>query len=59
MSTDEAKRARIVTAASELFTAQGFGATTIDMVAKRSGVGVRAVGRLVGDRHDLLLEVLA
>jgi AcrR family transcriptional regulator/RimJ/RimL family protein N-acetyltransferase len=59
MSADEAKRARIVAAASELFTAQGFGATTIDMVAKRAGVGVRAVGRLVGDRQDLLLEVLA
>jgi AcrR family transcriptional regulator/RimJ/RimL family protein N-acetyltransferase len=59
MSTDEAKRARIVTAASELFTSHGFGATTIDMVAKRAGVGVRAVGRLVGDRNELLLEVLA
>ena len=29
------------------------------MVAKRAGVSVRAVSRLVGDRHDLLLEVLA
>ncbi len=59
MATDEAKRARIISAASELFTAQGFGATTLDMVAKRAGVNVRAVGRLVGDRHDLLVEVLA
>jgi AcrR family transcriptional regulator/RimJ/RimL family protein N-acetyltransferase len=59
MATDEAKRARIVAAASELFTAHGFGATTIDMVAKRAGVGARAVGRLVGDRHALLVEVLA
>jgi AcrR family transcriptional regulator/RimJ/RimL family protein N-acetyltransferase len=59
MATDEVKRARIVSAASELFTAHGFGATTLDMVAKRAGVGVRAVGRLVGGRHDLLLEVLA
>ena len=50
---------RIVAAASELFTAHGFGATTLDMVAKRAGVSVRAVGRLVGDRHDLLVEVLA
>jgi len=29
------------------------------MVAQRSGVGTRVVGRLVGDRHDLLVEVLA
>ena len=59
MATDEARRARIVEAASELFTAQGFGATTVDMVAKRAGVNPRAVGRLVGDRHDLLVAVLA
>lgn len=59
MASDEAKRARILEAASELFTDQGFGATTVDMVARRAGVNARAVGRLVGDRHDLLVEVLA
>ena len=59
MATDEAKKARIIEVASELFSAQGFGATTLDMVAKRAGVSPRAVGRLVGDRHALLVEVLA
>jgi AcrR family transcriptional regulator/RimJ/RimL family protein N-acetyltransferase len=59
MANDEAKQARIISAASELFSVQGFGATTLDMIAKRAGVNVRAVGRLVGDRHDVLVEVLA
>ncbi len=59
MATDESKRARIVEAAGELFAGQGFGATTVDMVARRAGVNARAVGRLFGDRHDLLVAVLA
>jgi AcrR family transcriptional regulator/RimJ/RimL family protein N-acetyltransferase len=59
MAGDGAKRERIIAAASEEFTAHGFGATTIDKVASRAGVSPRAVGRLVGTRHDLLVEVLA
>ena len=59
MASDDVKRARIIAAASEEFTAHGFGATTLETVAKRAGVNARAVGRLVGDRHDLLVEVLA
>lgn len=59
MATDGTQRARIIAAASEEFTAHGFGATTLEMVAKRAGVSSRSVGRLVGDRHDLLVEVLA
>ena len=59
MATDEDKRAGIIAAATELFAGQGFGATTVEQVARRAGVGSRAVGRLVGDRHDLLVAVLA
>jgi AcrR family transcriptional regulator/GNAT superfamily N-acetyltransferase len=59
MAGDGARRERIIAAASEEFTAHGFGATTVDKVAKRAGVSPRVVGRLVGTRHDLLVEVLA
>ncbi len=56
---DAAKRERVIAAASKEFSAHGFGATTIDAVARRAGVSPRAVGRLVGSRSDLLVEVLA
>lgn len=59
MATDQAKRARIIRAASELFDADGFGATTVAAVGHRAGVPARTVRRLVGGTHELLVEVLA
>ena len=59
MATDEQARERIVSAASELFATQGYGATTTAMVAKRAGVSARTVRRLVGGPHELLVAALA
>ena len=59
MATDEQTRKRIVSAASELFATQGYGATTTEMVAKRAGVSARTVRRLVGGAHELLEAALA
>jgi AcrR family transcriptional regulator/GNAT superfamily N-acetyltransferase len=59
MATDEVVRTRILAAAAELFTAEGYGATTVAMVAKRAGVGERAVRRLVGGKRELVEAVLA
>lgn len=59
MATDEQARERIVSAACELFATQGYGATTTAMVAKQAGVSARAVRRLVGGPHELLVAALA
>lgn len=59
MATDEAIRVRVLAAASDLFTAQGYGATTVDQVARAAGTSARAVRRLVGGKVALLEAVLA
>jgi AcrR family transcriptional regulator/RimJ/RimL family protein N-acetyltransferase len=59
VTTDDAKRDRILQAASELFTAQGYGGTTVGMVARRARLAPQTVRRLVGGRRELLVGVLA
>jgi AcrR family transcriptional regulator len=59
MATDESVRARILAAADDLFTAQGFGATTVADVADAAGTSKRTVRRLVGGKLELLEAVLA
>jgi AcrR family transcriptional regulator len=51
-------RRAIVTAASELFTAQGYGSTTVDAVAKAAGVSRKTVFTAVGGKLDLLKTAL-
>jgi AcrR family transcriptional regulator len=48
----------IVTAASELFAAQGYGATTVDAVAEAAGVSRKTVFTAVGGKLDLLKTAL-
>ena len=50
-------RARIVTAAAELFVEQGYGATTLQAIAKSAGVSVMSV-QLHGPKSALLLAAL-
>ena len=59
MGNDDEDLARAVAAAAELFTAQGYGATTLDDVARAAGVGRRTLRRLVADKAELLDLVLA
>lgn len=58
MGSDEQDRSRILAAASELFRVNGFGGTTIDLVAREAGVKPHTVRRLFGGRRDLLVAVL-
>jgi AcrR family transcriptional regulator len=51
-------RRAIVAAASELFTAQGYGTTTVDAVAKAAGVSRKTVFTAVGGKLDLLKTAL-
>ncbi|MGZ5398251.1 MAG: TetR/AcrR family transcriptional regulator [Mycobacterium sp.] len=51
-------RRAIVTAASELFAAQGYGATTVDAVAAAAGVSRKTVFTAVGGKLDLLKTAL-
>ena len=51
-------RRAIVTAASELFAAQGYGATTVDAVAEAAGVSRKTVFTAVGGKLDLLKTAL-
>ena len=51
-------RRAIVAAASELFTAEGYGATTVDAVAKAAGVSRKTVFTAVGGKLDLLKTAL-
>jgi AcrR family transcriptional regulator len=50
-------RAAILTAARELFTAQGYGATTVDQIARRAGVSKPTVFSAVGNKADVLKVV--
>jgi len=51
-------RRAIVTAASELFAAQGYVATTVDAVAEAAGVSRKTVFTAVGGKLDLLKTAL-
>src|SRR6478735_10472884 len=51
-------RRAIVAAASELFTTQGYGTTTVDAVAKAAGVSRKTVFTAVGGKLDLLKTAL-
>lgn len=51
-------RRAIVAAASELFTAEGYGTTTADAVAKAAGVSRKTVFTAVGGKLDLLKTAL-
>lgn len=59
MTTDEAKRQRIIDAAAELFAEHGYGGTRLKMVAQKAGVPSHTVRRLTGDRARLFAEVMA
>jgi AcrR family transcriptional regulator len=56
LRTEQARATRqaIVAAASQLFVANGYGATTIDAVAKAAGVSRKTVFTAVGGKVDLL-----
>jgi AcrR family transcriptional regulator len=51
-------RRAIVAAASELFATLGYGATTVDAVAKAAGVSRKTVFTSVGGKFDLLKTAL-
>lgn len=51
-------RERIVRSAGELFTAQGYGATTLQDVAKQAGVSIQTVYFVFGNKRSLLKEVV-
>jgi AcrR family transcriptional regulator len=50
-------RAAILTAARELFIAQGYGATTVDQIAQRAGVSKPTVFSAVGNKAEVLKAV--
>lgn len=52
-----ASRIAVLAAARELFVAQGYGATTLDQVAKRAGVSKPTVFTAVGNKVTLLEKV--
>ncbi|WLW54350.1 TetR/AcrR family transcriptional regulator [Streptomyces sp. YU58] len=52
------KRAAILTAARELFLADGFDRTSVDAVAARAGVSKRTVYDYFGDKQTLLRAVV-
>ncbi len=51
------KRRRILEAATELFTEQGFDATTTATIAKRAGIGAGTLYLYVESKEDLLVAV--
>ncbi len=51
------KRRRILEAATELFTEQGFEATTTAAIAKRAGIGAGTLYLYVESKEDLLVAV--
>lgn len=53
----ERTRLTILAAARELFTAEGFGATSVAAVAARAGVSVDTIYASVGRKAELLLAV--
>jgi AcrR family transcriptional regulator len=52
-----ATRAAVLTAARDLFLAQGFGATTVEQIADRAGVSKPTVFSAVGNKQTLLKVV--
>jgi AcrR family transcriptional regulator len=52
-----ATRRAVIAAAHELFVAQGYGATTIDDIARRAGVSKPTVFTAVGNKAELLSVV--
>lgn len=50
----EATRVRIAEAARELFAADGYGATSIDAIAKEAGVATRTVYSAFGTKREIL-----
>lgn len=53
-----ATRRRIVEAARELFLARGYGATTLQEVARRAGVAVQTIYFVFGNKRALLKELV-
>src|SRR3954451_11555272 len=53
----DATRRAVLAAARELFTAQGYGATTIDQIAARAGVSKPTVFSAVGNKQTVLSAV--
>lgn len=53
-----ATRRRIVDAAAELFVAQGYGATTLEQIARRAGVAVQTVYFHFGNKRTVLKEAV-
>lgn len=53
----EPRRQRIVSTAIDLFIASGFAGTTIDEIARQSGLNKRTIYTLVGDKEQLFREV--
>jgi TetR/AcrR family transcriptional repressor of mexJK operon len=51
------RRSRIVAAATDLFIANGFAGTTLDLVARQSGLNKRTIYGLFGDKERLFREV--
>ncbi len=51
------KRRRILTAATELFTEQGFESTTTAAIAKRAGIGAGTLYLYIESKDDLLVAV--
>lgn len=58
-AASERKRQRIVTAATELFTDQGYRKTSIDEVARHAGVAKGTVYLYAKNKADLLIQVLS
>jgi AcrR family transcriptional regulator len=53
----DATRRAVLDAASELFVAQGYGATTLDQIAARAGVSKPTVFSAVGNKQTVLSAV--
>jgi AcrR family transcriptional regulator len=53
----DATRRAVLNAASELFIAQGYGATTLDQIAARAGVSKPTVFSAVGNKQTVLSAV--
>ncbi|MEV0999454.1 helix-turn-helix domain-containing protein [Nonomuraea sp. NPDC050202] len=51
-------RRRVLSAAGDLFVAQGYGATTLQEVADRAGVAVQTVYFVFGNKRRLLKELV-
>src|SRR5512132_461830 len=51
-------RRKIVTAASELFVAEGYHATTLEQIAARAGVAVQTVYFHFGNKRSVLKEAV-